>query len=132
MRLGPIIKENTKITKFFSVIFGEEIMGLTIFPYIFIKTKDTTEDDAENNAEEDGIRYDHILNHEKIHYEQYKETLVVGYIIIYIINFFINLLYYRNINTAYRNILLEREAYEYMDDLEYLQSSKCYSWLLKY
>ena len=73
-----------------------------------------------------------ILNHEKIHYEQYKETLVVGYFIIYIINFFINLLYYCNINTAYRNILLEREAYKHMDDLEYLQSRKCYSWLLKY
>jgi hypothetical protein len=112
----PFVFENSNIPSFFDKIYKEEISGIALFPFIFLKT--TREE------------YPNVYNHELIHYYQYKETLVIGFLIISFGNFVFNLGRYGcNINKAYRSTLFEKEAYKYMNDLEYIQNRKRFAWL---
>ena len=109
-----ILKHNPDITNFFSYFFGEDLVALTLFPWIFTKYEKINEN---------------IVNHEKIHIEQYKETLIIGFPIIMIINYILNLIYYFDLNIAYKNTLFEKEAYENMNNYQYLKYRRRYSWL---
>jgi hypothetical protein len=110
----PLIRHRPDVTDFFAVLLGEDLAGVTIFPYIFTKNKDTDKN---------------IINHEKIHYEQYKETLIIGFPIILLLNLFFNLIRYQKMNKAYRMLLFEREAYENMNNFDYLKYRRRYAWL---
>jgi hypothetical protein len=110
----PIIKTDPEVTNMFSYILGEDMAAVTVFPFIYTKNNNTPKN---------------VLNHELIHYEQYKETLIIGFPIILCINFLINCLYYCDRNIAYRKLLFEREAYENMNNYDYLKYRKRYSWI---
>ena len=69
--------------------------------------------------------------HETIHFQQYLETLFVGFIFLYLYD-------YAKLRAkglkgpeAYRKIRAEREAYENEDDLEYLANRKRWKWILQ-
>ena len=69
--------------------------------------------------------------HETIHFQQYLETLFVGFILLYLYD-------YAKLRAkglkgpeAYRKIRAEREAYENEDDLEYLANRKRWKWILQ-
>ena len=84
-------------------------IGITIFPFMFLKYK--------------ALKGNVILiNHEKIHLRQQIELLIIPFFIIYSFEFLIRLIQYRNWKLAYRNISFEREAYSKEKDLEYLKS----------
>lgn len=68
------------------------------------------------------------LNHESIHWEQYKELLIIGFWICYVFEFIMLLLRYQNWHRAYRNISFEKEAYYNEDNLQYISNRKHYSW----
>ena len=70
-------------------------------------------------------------NHECIHWEQYKECLILGFLAIYVGHWIINLCRYRNGKAAYRAICFENEAYKHDDDLEYLNDRKRFAWIRK-
>ncbi len=65
-----------------------------------------------------------IINHEKIHLRQQAELLYLGFLIWYGIDFCIKYAKYRDWETAYRNIALEREAYANKYNLEYLKTRR--------
>lgn len=50
------------------------------------------------------------LRHEGVHWEQEKELLIIGFYLLYVLEFAVRLLVYRNWHTAYRAISFEREA----------------------
>jgi len=82
-------------------------VGCTIFPFVFIRK---------------GLKNkDVIINHEKIHLRQQKELLVIPFFIIYILNYTVNIVLYRNLDKAYRNIIFEREAYQNEKNMDYLK-----------
>lgn len=85
--------------------------GLTFFPFIFVKSIS----DKKNIV---------LLNHEKIHIRQQMELLILPFYILYLIHFLINLIKYKNINLAYRNIIFEKEAYANEQNLDYLNCRK--------
>ncbi len=70
----------------------------------------------------------YVINHERIHTAQQRELLFVPFYILYLIEWFIRLLHYRNGHKAYRNISFEREAYANGHNLNYLNSRKPFSW----
>ena len=70
-----------------------------------------------------------IVNHEKIHFRQQLELLILPFYIFYLINYLINRVKYKNHDQAYREICFEREAYRHDLDLHYLQKRKVYSWI---
>ena len=104
--------------------------AMTIGPYIFCK-------DA-NELDEKGI------NHEAIHWEQQKELLVIGFYLLYIALWIIEVgrCVFNNergydtsknkngvFKRAYRSIAFEREAYSNQCNLEYIGERKDYAWI---
>ncbi len=84
-------------------------IGITIFPFVILKTKKLKQDLV-------------LINHERIHLRQQIELLILPFFIIYVFEFLIRLIQYRKWNLAYRNISFEREAYGNEKDLNYLKS----------
>ena len=114
--------------------------AMTVWPFIFIR---------EGMAWAYNERSD---RHEHIHGEQQKELLVAGmaiscilwlvgcgwwslivlpirFYLWYGIEYLIRWAYYKNRDTAYRNIAFEREAYAKEDDVVYLDSRKPFAWV---
>lgn len=71
----------------------------------------------------------YVINHEKIHTAQMRELLFIPFYLIYVLEWTVRLVKYRNRDRAYRNISFEREAYSNANDLDYLKLRKAYSWL---
>lgn len=82
---------------------------ITIYPFVFLKHKKLKNDTV-------------LINHEKIHLRQQIELLIVPFYIVYLLEFIVRLIKYRNWYVAYRNISFEREAYNNENDLNYLKS----------
>ncbi len=69
-------------------------------------------------------------NHETIHFQQYLETLFLGFLILYFWDWFIGLVKYRDGQKAYLSIRAEQEAYKNQENLEYLPTDrKRWRWL---
>lgn len=72
----------------------------------------------------------HVINHETIHWVQYKETLIIGFLIWYVIEFLIRYIISGfQWHVSYRNISLEREAYANEYDADYIKGRKHFAWL---
>jgi len=70
-----------------------------------------------------------IINHEKIHFRQQLELLIIFFYPLYFLHYLINLVKYRNHRTAYFKICFEREAYANERDFGYLKQRTPFAWL---
>ena len=73
-------------------------LGLTIFPFMFLKHKVLRDNSI-------------LINHERIHLRQQIELLVIPFFVVYTVEFLCRLIQYKKWTLAYRNISFEREAY---------------------
>lgn len=109
MIIKPIVKEVNII---------KNITGITIIPFILIRKK---------------LKYYKkykVLNHNKIHFLQKLETLIIGFYIIWAVNFIINLVIYKlDFKKSIRNICFERECFNNNKNLIYLDNRKSYIWI---
>lgn len=62
-----------------------------------------------------------VINHERIHTAQMRELLFIPFYILYVVEWLVRLLQYRNWHKAYMNISFEKEAYAHGHDLGYLK-----------
>ena len=112
---GPVIVENSKIPPILSKITPISINAITIFPFVFVK------DEISNKTQ----------IHETIHFQQYLETAVIGFILLY----FWDYCWLRLGGTegwlAYRLIRAEQEAHTHDCNSGYLKSRKRWKWLSK-
>jgi hypothetical protein len=69
------------------------------------------------------------LNHEKIHFEQQKELLLIFFYLIYFVEWLIRACIYKNFNTAYCMISFEQEAYREQLNIRYLEKRNSYEFL---
>ena len=60
-----------------------------------------------------------LINHETIHWQQYKELLIIGFVILY---------FFYHFKNGYDNNPFEREAYDNDNNLNYLKTRKHYAW----
>lgn len=90
--------------------------GKAYFPFILIRK------DCKNEQV--------VFMHEKIHYEQQKEMLIVFAFIWYWLEYAIRFTVYMNYHRAYHQHSMEREAYENQNNLHYLVTRKRYSFLM--
>lgn len=72
-----------------------------------------------------------MMNHEEIHTQQMQELLFVFFYLLYLIEWCIRLIVYRDRKKAYRCLSFEREAYDNQDDVFYSYKRKRYAWLRK-
>nr|WP_256259940.1 hypothetical protein [Winogradskyella luteola] len=91
-------------------------IGLTIFPFVFLKHKALKSNKA-------------LLNHEKIHMRQQIELLIIPFFIVYSFEFLVRLIQYKEWKLAYLNISFEREAYTNEKDLNYLKSRPFFNFI---
>jgi len=87
-------------------LIGRHFVGIALWPFIVVKE-----------------------NHERIHLRQQAELLVLPFYLIYLLEYIVRVIQYRNSQLAYRNISFEREAYENEDDLDYLKKRKLWSFM---
>ena len=95
---------SNRFLRFISYLNGSTIIGITLFPFIIIKK------DANSM----------LINHEKIHFRQQIEMLVVFFYLWYIIEF---------IFKGYKGISFEREAYINQNNLSYLKNRRFWSFI---
>ena len=108
--MKPIIIKNSRLPKMLSWFM--EVGGITLFPFIFIR----------------GEGDERLIRHETIHIKQYAETLVLGFLLIYVWDFLYGFAKYKNYDDAYRSIRFEREAYGNELDIRYLESRRFWAW----
>lgn len=97
-------------------IIPKGFVGVTLYPFIFLK-KEQLKNDAV------------LVNHEKIHLQQQSELFILFFYVLYGLEYFFKLIKYKNSNLAYYNLSFEREAYQNEDDLNYLNSRKKWAFL---
>lgn len=100
----------------FKHIVPKGFIGITLYPFIFLKTKDLKENKI-------------LINHEKIHLQQQIELLIIFFYFFYGLEFFIKLFKYRNAYITYKNLSFEREAYLNEEDLNYVKTRKPWSFI---
>ena len=88
---------------------------MALFPFILLQNKGLLNDAV-------------MINHERIHLRQQAELLIIPFYILYLANYLVNIIIYRDHNKAYLNIVFEREAYEKEADMVYLKQRKWFSW----
>lgn len=111
MCFGKIIDIYTNMIYVSKYLIPKGFVGITLYPFIFLKNK---------NLKKDVI----LLNHERIHLKQQKELLIVFFYVFYGIEWLCKFVKYRDYNTAYFNLSFEREAYQCEKDLNYLDKRK--------
>lgn len=111
----PIFIEDSRVPVYLSYISPIEISAITILFFVFSRGKIN----------------DETKRHERIHFEQVKETLFVFFYILYLYDFIVGYFKYGNGEDAYFNIRAEKEAYQFEEDIEYLSKRKRYNWIFK-
>ena len=109
----PLFFENSKVPVILSKVSPIEIGAITLGPFIFSR----------------GEMSDRTKNHECIHWEQYKECLVIGFLVLYGLSYVINFCKGMKGPDAYRSIWFEKEAYDNDHDFEYIKKRKLFGWV---
>lgn len=94
-------------------------VGLAIFPFVILKNKGFKDDVT-------------LINHERIHLKQQQEMFIILFYVLYVFEFTIRLVQYKNWYKAYRNISFEREAYLNEHDLSYTKNKIVWSFIKYY
>lgn len=100
----------------FRHFFYRSYVGLSLWPFIILRSKALKEDKV-------------LINHERIHLRQQTELFLVFFYLLYLGEWVLKSVYYLNFYRAYRNISFEREAYLEEKNLQYLQERKPYQFL---
>ena len=90
--------------------------AMAIFPFILVK----------HASYKSNIM---LMNHERIHFKQQLEMLILPFFVLYLFNYLFNIFKYRSHYQAYLNIVFEREAYAHENDLNYLRKRKLFAWI---
>lgn len=91
------------------------VAGMALYPFILVNRTTSVNDKV-------------LINHERIHLKQQQEMLVIFFYMAYLLNYFINLIRYKNHHKAYLNIVFEREAYKNEQNSVYLKNRGFWQW----
>jgi len=91
-------------------------VGITLFPFIFLKNKKLKEDRT-------------LINHEKIHIKQQAELLLIFFYFFYVLEWIFKFLKHKNRYIAYKNISFEREAYQNENNFNYIKNRKFWAFI---
>lgn len=115
MRKEPIFFENSKVPVWLSKFAPIEISVITLGLVVFAR----------------GTLSQRTKRHETIHYYQYLETFIIGFLLIYLFDYLYCAIIKKKGFTrdAYRSIRFEQEAYANDGNEEYLNTRDKYSWI---
>ena len=108
----PLFIENSQIPVWLSYLAPIDIGAITLGPIVISR----------------GEMSEEVKRHETIHYQQYLELAFVGFIVLYLGWWALNLLKGQGGDEAYFNIPFEKEAYCNDEDEDYLENRKRFAW----
>lgn len=100
----------------FRYLFYKNYVGLSLWPFIFLKSGTLKEDDI-------------LINHERIHLRQQQELFILPFYLLYLLEWMFRTVWYLDSYRAYQNISFEREAYAMEQELDYLSRRKSFSFI---
>lgn len=100
----------------FRHFFYKNYVGLSLWPFIFLKNGSLKQDIV-------------LINHEKIHLRQQQELLILPFYVLYITEWLLRTVWYLDSYRAYQNISFEREAYAHEDHFDYLGKRRAFSFI---
>lgn len=109
----PLFIKNSRIMKWLSFMTSINIIAITLGPIVIYK--DTISEETKN--------------HETIHFQQYLETAFIGFLVLYLYDYIVGYLKYKNSTKAYFYIRAEREAYFMHGNLVYRDKRVRWKWL---
>ncbi|NOT36145.1 MAG: hypothetical protein HOP11_02075 [Saprospiraceae bacterium] len=102
--------------KLIKLLTGNFAIALTVWPFIFIRSKHHSKN--------------HILiNHENIHLRQQVELLIVFFYIWYSIEYLVYRMQGKSKLEAYHKISFEKEAYAKESNIHYLKERKLFAFI---
>ena len=99
--------------KFF---LGKKFTGMVLWPFLIVRHKNLCHDAV-------------FMNHERIHWRQQVELLVLPFYVWYFIEYLVRLLQYKNSAKAYYAISFEKEAYQNETNMEYTKNRRFWSFI---
>ena len=112
----PFFIEDSKVPVILSYFAPITIGAITLFFLVFSRGKIS----------------EVTKRHETIHFQQFLETGVVGFVALYFWDYLHGLIKYKNGHEAYMRIRAEQEAYDNDHSETYLQARPRFSWIKKY
>jgi hypothetical protein len=109
----PIFVDYSKLPAFLSKLSPINIYAISLGLFVFCRE----------------VLSDRGKRHETIHFRQWMELLVVGFLLLYPLFWLILLIRHRDGAKAYRLIPFEMEAYGNEDDEDYLDDRPWYGWV---
>tara|TARA_B100000686_G_C16397890_1_gene765776 strand:- start:185 stop:550 length:366 start_codon:yes stop_codon:yes gene_type:complete len=109
----PKVYEDSRLPVWLSKLSPINIWAISLVFWVFCRGK----------LSESGRR------HETIHFQQWIELALVGFLVLYVWFWLVGLIIYRNGARAYRENPFEREAYDNENNVDYLRDRKRYSWV---
>jgi hypothetical protein len=113
--LKPFFFEHSRIPALLSKCAPIEIGAITLFCVVFAR----------------GALSEETKRHETIHFQQYLETLVIGFLLIYLFDYLVAAVIRGKGFTreAYLSIRFEQEAWTHDKDVDYLETRTRWAWL---
>ena len=121
-----------------SILPLKGFVAMTVWPFVFVRKEYANKLPRA------------VLRHEEIHGEQQRELLTLGFVVasilavlgcgwwsllslplffwLYIMEWLVKCVVFRNAKTAYKNISFEREAYDNQRDASYLSHRRHFAW----
>ena len=112
----PIFVENSWVPKVLSWFTPISIGAITLGIVVFSR----------------GVMDDRTRQHETIHFQQFLETMFIGFLVLYCYDYIRGLIKHKDGTTAYYNIRAEQEAYAQEQTLNYLQYRTRWEWIRGY
>ena len=109
----PYFIENSKLPVWLSYLAPIDIGAITLGPVVISR----------------GEMSEITKNHETIHYQQYLETLFIGFLLIYLYDYIRGLIVHQDGRAAYFSLRAEKEAYAMHENLDYCKVRTRWKWL---
>lgn len=97
-------------------LLRKNFSGICLWPFLLVNDRKLKKDRI-------------FINHEKIHYRQQMELVVLLFYLWYTTEFLWKWMKYKNSYIAYKNISFEREAYTNEKDLNYLKKRPFFNFI---
>ncbi|HAW20189.1 MAG TPA: hypothetical protein DCX14_08410 [Flavobacteriales bacterium] len=112
--LKPIFIQNSKVPILLSYLAPINIGAITLGFIVFSRGEVSPK----------------TRQHETIHFQQFLETLFIGFFVLYAYDYIKNYINYRDGSLAYYNIRAEKEAYQHDETEDYLTVRRRWRWIL--
>lgn len=107
----PIVIRSNFFTK--AISWFIDVYAITLYPFVIMRESEEHANMSPGNRLWEQYKEQKTIHHETIHIQQYKELWIVGFLALYLWDWCVGMVKYRNPQKAYYQIRFEQEAYDH-------------------